>query len=154
LKTKSQTLIRVEPLISDDELAHLFAQSDESMDSESSIQALDSHHVYMKFLDILLSNKSDLSVPTLSPDSQRLLELIAVRCELSNPLTVGQACLLREFGCASTIHTRLNKLQMTGLISLDLQELDRRKKSIKLTQFGKQYFQTIEKCLTMALKRL
>jgi len=34
MKTKSQTLTRVEPLISDDELAHLFAQSDESMDSE------------------------------------------------------------------------------------------------------------------------
>ena len=70
---------------------------------------------------------------------------------MGNPFNVSEACLMRQFGCISTVHHQIQKLSSEGLIFLDLDKHDRRKKFINLSSYGLEYFKHIEDCLDKAL---
>ena len=139
------------PLISNDELTQLLAISSELEAERPQAKVFDTHHVYMQFLEFTLANESTNDLPTLTPNEQHLLELIAVRCEMDKPISVTDACQLRQFGCSSTIHHLIHKLSVARLIDLDVAASNSRKKFIHLSQKGQAYFQKLEDFLDMAL---
>ena len=142
---------RSKVLISNEELDQLMAISSDLEDERIALKKSSTHHLYMQFLQMALTNKPNKIWPTLTPNEQHLLEQIAIRSDMSNPISVREACLMRQFGCVSTIHHQIQKLSAAGLISLQLDENDRRKKFINLSPDGLEYFKHIEDCLDKAL---
>ena len=142
---------RSKVFISNEELDQLMAISSDLEDERIALKKSSTHHLYMQFLQMALTNKPNKIWPTLTPNEQHLLEQIAIRSDMSNPISVREACLMRQFGCVSTIHHQIQKLSAAGLISLQLDENDRRKKFINLSPDGLEYFKHIEDCLDKAL---
>lgn len=141
------------PLISHDELTQLLAISSELEVELPKAKVYDTHHVYMQFLEFTLANASANNLPTLTPNEQHLLELIAVRCEMDKPISVIDICQMRQFGCASTIHHLIYKLSAAALIALDVSPSNLRKKFIHLSPTGQAYFQRLEDFLDLAMLR-
>jgi len=137
--------------ISNEELDHLMAISSDLEEERISLKKSNTHHMYMQFLQNALAEKPNKNYPTLTPNEEHLLEQIAIRCEMGNPINVSEACLMRQFGCVSTVHHQIQKLSSAGLIFLDLDKTDRRKKFINLSSEGLEYFKKIEDCLDKAL---
>jgi DNA-binding MarR family transcriptional regulator len=138
--------------ISNEELDQLMAISSDLEDERILMKKSNTHHMYMQFLQNALAEKPNKNYPTLTPNEEHLLEQIAIRCEMGNPINVSEACLMRQFGCVSTVHHQIQKLSSAGLIFLDLDKTDRRKKFINLSTDGLEFFKQIEDCLDMALK--
>jgi DNA-binding MarR family transcriptional regulator len=151
MKETSQTLQRNGALLTNDELDQLWAISSEPTIEKTIYKKQSTHHLYMEFLQLSSASTSNKSLPNLTPNEQHLLEQIAVRCDLDNPISVSEACLMRQFGCASTVHHLIQKLSATGLILLGVDQKDRRKKFISLSTNGLRYFEQIEDCLDTAL---
>ena len=146
-----QTPKRNESLLTNAELDQLWAISSDAADEKTSFKKQTTHHIYMEFLHLSSSDSSSKSLVSLTPNEQHLLEQIAVRCEAGNPISLSQACLMRQFGCASTVHHQIQKLSAAGLILLGIDQKDRRKKFINLSANGLRYFEQIEDCLDEAL---
>ena len=146
-----QTPYLNKPLLTHDELDQLWAVSHDSVDDKTAIKKQSTHHLYMEFLQLTSADTSNRSLPKLTPNEQHLLEQIAVRCETGKPISVSEACLMRQFGCASTVHHQIQKLSAAGLILLGVDQKDRRKKIIDLSTNGLRYFEQIEDCLDAAL---
>ena len=127
------------------------AISSDLKDERMSLKTSNTHHTYMQFLQNTLAEKPNQNYPTLKLNEQHLLEQIAIRCEMGNPINVSEACLMRQFGCVSTVHLLIQKLSAAGLIWLDLDQKDRRQKFINLSPDGLEYFKRIEDCLDQAL---
>lgn len=137
--------------ISNEELDQLMAISSDLEEERISRKKSNTHHMYMQFLQNALAEKPNKNSPSLTPNEEHLLEQIAIRCEMGNPINVSEACLMRQFGCVSTVHHQIQKLSSAGLIFLDLDKTDRRKKFINLSADGLEYFKQIEDCLDKAL---
>ena len=144
---------RSEALLSRDELDQLWAISSDLQNERAAFKKQNTHHLYMQFLQLSNANASPKSWPTLTLNEHHLLEQIAVRCEAGKPVSVSEACRMRQFGCISTVHHQLQKLSVAGLNHLDVDHKDRRKKSISLSAHGLEYFEQIEDCLDKALMR-
>ena len=142
---------RSKVFISNEELDQLMAISSDLEDERIALKKSSTHHLYMQFLQMALTNKPNKTWPTLTLNEQHLLEQIAIRSDMSNPISVREACLIRQFGCVSTIHHQIQKLIAAGLIVLQSDENDRRKKFINLSLDGLKYFKHIEDCLDKAL---
>ena len=137
--------------ISNEELDQLMAISGDLEEERISLKNSTMHHMYMQFLQNTLAEKPNKNSPTLTLNEEHLLEQIAIHCEMGNPFNVSEACLMRQFGCISTVHHQIQKLSSAGLIFLDLDKHDRRKKFINLSSYGLEYFKHIEDCLDKAL---
>lgn len=137
--------------ISNEELDQLMAISGDLENERILLKKSNTHHMYMQFLQNALADKPNKNSPKLTLNEQHLLEQIAIRCELGNPSNVSEACLMRQFGCVSTVHQQIQKLISAGLIFLDLDKNDRRQKFINLSSDGLEYFKQIEDCLDKAL---
>jgi DNA-binding MarR family transcriptional regulator len=153
MKSMRHTPSQTQPLISNDELTQLLAISADLESERPTAKVFDTHHVYMQFLEFTLANASTHGLPALTLNEQHLLEQIAVRCEMDKPISVIDACQMRQFGCASTIHHLIYKLSAAGLIHLDAAPSNLRKKFIQLSPIGQAYFQKLEDFLDMALLR-
>ena len=137
--------------ISNEELDQLLAISSDLEEERISLKKSSTHHMYMQFLQYALADKPNKNSPLLTPNEQHLLEQIAIRCEMGNPINVSEACLMRQFGCVSTVHHQIQNLCLAGLISLDVDKKDRRQKFINLSFEGLEYFKQIENCLDSAM---
>jgi DNA-binding MarR family transcriptional regulator len=146
-----QTPHRNGALLSNEELDQLWAISSNPEDEKTASKRQSTHHLYMEFLQLSSAGSSNRNLPNLKPNEQHLLEQIAVHCDLGNPMSVSQACLMRHFGCVSTVHHQIQKLSAAGLILLSVDQKDRRKKCISLSSNGLRYFEQIEDCLDAAL---
>lgn len=142
-------LIKV--FISNEELDQLMAISSDLEAERISLKKSNTHHMYMQFLQNTLAEKPNKNSPTLTLNEEHLLEKIAIRCEIGTPINVSEACLMRQFGCVSTVHHHIQNLTVAGLITLDVDKKDRRKKFINLSSDGLEYFKQIEDCLDKAL---
>ena len=139
-----QTPHRNVSLLTNAELDQLWAISSDPADEKTAFKRQSTHHLYMEFLQRSSANTSNRNVPKLTANEQHLLEQIAVHCESGNPISVSEACLMRQFGCASTVHHQIQKLSAAGLILLGVDQKDRRKKFITLSTIGLRYFEQIE----------
>ena len=142
---------KIKVFISNEELDQLMAISSDSDEERSSSKKLNTHHLYMEFLKNSFANKSKINSPALTLNEQHLLEQIAIRCEMSNPLKISEASRMLQFGCASTIHHHIQNLSAAGLIFLVVNKNDRRQKYINLSPAGLEYFKQIEDCLDKAM---
>ena len=142
---------RSKMFISNEELDQLMAISSDSEDERISLKKSNTHHMYMQFLQNALAEKPNKNAPTLTLHEQHLLEQIAIRCEMGNPIKVSEACLMRQFGCVSTVHHHIQNLCAANLICLYVDQNDRRQKFINLSAEGLEYFKQIEDCLDSAL---
>lgn len=140
-----------ELLISQDELTELLAISGELENERPIAKAFNTHNFYMQFLQLSLAGSSKKNLPTLSLNEQHLLEQIAVHCEMDKPIKVADISRMKQFGCSSTIHHLIHKLNAAGLIHLDASTSAPRHKFINLSQAGRAYFQEVEDCLDKAL---
>lgn len=152
MKTKRDAFQPREPLIGGDELNYLLAISQELEDERPVVKQFDVHHLYMQFLEFSLANQLNPKRPVLTLNEQHLLEQIAVCCEMDRPISVIDVCLMRQFGCSSTIHHLIHKLSAAKLIFLDSNASAPRKKFINLSPAGRAYFKEIEARLDMALQ--
>jgi DNA-binding MarR family transcriptional regulator len=139
--------------LSNEELTQLLAISGELEDEIPALKKSTTHHLYMQFLQISLANRPQKNLVTLTLNEQHLLEQIAIRCEIGNPINVTEACQMHQFGCISTVHHQIHKLNTLGLIFLEADQDDLRKKLINLSPDGLEYFKQIEDCLDLALMR-
>ncbi len=137
-------------LISAQELKQLLEISSELEDEKLPSKKFDTHHFYMQFLGHTMKHADHSNVPQLSFSEQHLLELIAVQCDTGKPLRVSDACVMRHFGCPSTVHHQIHKLTVAGLIFLGSDPENKRQKLMRLSDSGRAYFQEIEDCLDMA----
>lgn len=151
MNAKNHTPESNNALLSNDELTQLLAISGEIEDEMQGFTKSNTHHLYMQFLQISLANKPTANLAILTLNEQHLLEQIAIRCEMGNPVSVTEACQMRQFGCISTVHHKIQKLNALGLIFLDADHVDLHKKFITLSANGLNYFKQIEDCLDMAL---
>lgn len=140
------------PLISSEELNELLTISQELEDERPIAKEFNTHHFYMQFLELSLANQHKNSRPILTLNEQHLLEQIAVRCEMDKPISVIDLCVMRQFGCSSTIHHLIHKLSSAGLIFLDSNHSAPRKMFLNLSSRGYAYFKEIEARLEMALQ--
>jgi DNA-binding MarR family transcriptional regulator len=138
-------------IISSDELNELLAISQELEHERLIAKEFNTHRFYMQFLELSLANQHKNSRPILTLNEQHLLEQIAVRCEMDKPISVIDLCVMRQFGCSSTIHHLIHKLGAADLIFLDSYRGSKRKKLISLSPAGRQYFREIEARLEVAL---
>jgi hypothetical protein len=141
-----------QPLISSDELNELLTISQELEDERPIAKEFNTHHFYMQFLKLSLASQHNDSRPILTQNEQHLLEQIAVRCEMDKPISVSDMCVMRQFGCSSTIHHLIHKLSEAGLIFLDSNHSAPRKMFLNLSSSGYAYFKEIEVRLDMALQ--
>jgi hypothetical protein len=102
--------------ISNEELDQLMAISGDLEEERISLKNSTMHHMYMQFLQNTLAEKPNKNSPTLTLNEEHLLEQIAIHCEMGNPFNVSEACLMRQFGCISTVHHQIQKLSSAGLI--------------------------------------
>ena len=137
--------------ISNEELDQLMAISSDLEEERISLKKSNTHHMYMQFLQNAHAKKPNKNSPTLTLNEEHLLEEIAIRCEMGNPIHVSEACHMRQFGCVSTVHHHIQNLCLAGLISLDVDKKDRRQKFINLSFEGLEYFKQIENCLDSAM---
>jgi hypothetical protein len=103
-------------IISSDELNELLAISHELEHERLIAKEFKTHRFYMQFLELSLANQHKNSRPILTLNEQHLLEQIAVRCEMDKPISVIDLCVMRQFGCSSTIHHLIHKLGAADLI--------------------------------------
>jgi len=144
---------RGEAILSNAELTALLAISKDLEDDRPVDKKVNTHHLYMQFLQISSANAENKNLPFLTLNEQHLLEQIAVRSEMENPISVSEACLMRQFGCISSVHHQIQKLNIVGLVELDADKNDRRRKFIRLSKDGLDYFKQIENCLDTAFMR-
>ena len=137
--------------ISNEELDQLMAISIDQKDERISLKKSNTHHMYMEFLKNSFANKPKNNSLALTLNEQHLLEQIAIRCDMGNPMNVGEACLIGQFGCTSTVHHYIQNLTVAGLIFLAANKNDQRQKFINLSPAGLEYFKKIEDCLDKVL---
>ena len=142
-----------EALISQDELTQLLAISGDLEDERPNSEGFNTHLFYMQFLQLSLAESASKNMPALSLNEQHLLEQIAVHCEMDQPIKVVDVCRMRQFGCSSTIHHLIHKLNAAGFIHLDAAQSTPRLKFINLSPLGRAYFQEVEDFLDRALLR-
>jgi DNA-binding MarR family transcriptional regulator len=103
--------------------------------------------VKLKYLDFLLavhkarqSHQKPLLIP---PDEQRLLEIIAVRYAMHQPLSMMQALELRDelFLSPSAVSRKIDKLRDAELIRVVVDMADRRVKFIEPAEKALAHFE-------------
>ncbi len=101
----------------------------------------------LKYLDFLLAiyqaygvNQKQLLIP---PDEQRLLEIIAVRYAMNQPLTMMQALELRDelFLSPSAVSRKIDNLREAELIRVVTDTADRRVKFIEPAEKALAHFE-------------
>jgi DNA-binding MarR family transcriptional regulator len=106
---------------------------------------------YFRFLALAQT----LSAPMENTDSvdllsQRLLEVIALRQNQGEPMTVTDAMSLRKIASPATLHRKLDQLLEARLIEQTFSDGNRRTKYLVPTKVADQYFSNLSKAIVDA----
>ena len=112
---------------------------------------MDSKQVYMRFLSILHALEGRDEVPPMDLDAKKLLEVIAVRHEHKQPLTVTEAMALSSIASPATIHRKLDQLRDMGMVTSVFDGNNRRTKYLIPTDAAHMYFASVGQAMTQAL---
>ena len=112
---------------------------------------MDSKQVYMRFLSILHAIEGREDVPPMDLDAKKLLEVIAVRYEHKQPLTVTEAMALAHIASPATIHRKLDQLREMGMVTSTFDGNNRRTKYLVPTDAAHSYFASVGQAMTEAL---
>jgi DNA-binding MarR family transcriptional regulator len=111
-----------------------------------------SNQIYLRFLSLLHAIENSKDLPPMDLEAKRLLEMIAVRFEERNPLTVTEAMALNQIASPATLHRKLDQLREMGMIDTFFEGTNRRTKYMVPTPSAQRYFDKVEKALQSTLK--
>lgn len=113
---------------------------------------MDSKQVYIRFLSLLHTLEGGSDVPAMDLDAKKLLEVIAVRHDQKQPLTVTEAMGLSQIASPATIHRKLDQLRDMGMVSTVFDGANRRTKYLVPTDVAQAYFDSVGRALTQAIQ--
>ena len=113
---------------------------------------MSSRQLYMRFLHLLHALEGDAQGNDLDLEAKKLLEIIAVRHEERQPLTVTEAMALSHIASPATIHRKLDQLREVGLVEACFEDNNRRTKFLVPTQAALNHFETLGQALIRATK--
>jgi DNA-binding MarR family transcriptional regulator len=112
---------------------------------------MSSKQVYMRFLSILHALEGREEIPPMDLDAKKLLEVIAVRHEQKQPLTVTEAMALGHIASPATIHRKLDQLREMGMVTSVFDGNNRRTKYLVPTDAAHSYFSSVGQAMSDAL---
>ena len=109
-------------------------------------------HVYLRFLSLAHALRPTLIGKTdVDQLSQRLLEIIAVRCGQGIPMTVTDAMSQLALASPATLHRKLDDLREAGLIEQVFEGQNRRTKYLVPTPTANHYLDTLGQAMCDAV---
>ena len=111
-----------------------------------------SNQIYLRFLSLLHAIENSDELPQMDLEAKRLLEVIAVRCQQGQPLTVTEAMSMQQIASPATLHRKLDQLRDMEMIETTFEGSNRRTKYLVPTEAAKGYFEQVEKALQRTLK--
>ena len=106
----------------------------------------------MRFLNLLHALEGGEQEKNLDLEARKLLEIIAVRHEQRQPLTVTEAMALAHIASPATIHRKLDQLRESGLVEARFEDNNRRTKFLIPTQAALNHFEALGQALVRATK--
>ncbi len=109
-------------------------------------------HVYLRFLSLAHALRPTLIGKTdVDQLSQRLLEIIAVRCGQGTPMTVTDAMSQLALASPATLHRKLDDLREAGLIEQVFEGQNRRTKYLVPTPIANHYLDALGQAMCDAV---
>jgi DNA-binding MarR family transcriptional regulator len=99
--------------------------------------------IYINFLSLMHDIERTGQLPELDPDAKQLLEVIAVKHNQGNTITVTDAMGMHHIASPATIHRKLDQLRISGMIDTNYKGTNRRTKYITPTEQALKYFGTL-----------
>ena len=113
---------------------------------------MNSKQVYMRFLTLVHALEGQNEIPAMDLDAKKLLEVIAVRHDQKQPLTVTDAMALSSIASPATIHRKLDQLRDLGLIHTVYEGTNRRTKYLVPTEAALAYFNSVGQVMAQAIQ--
>ena len=107
--------------------------------------------VYLRFLNLLHTLEGAGQMPDIDADSRKLLELIALKHNQQNPLTISEAMALVHIASPATIHRKLDLLRDVGMVDTVHEGKNRRTKYLVPTQKAFEHFAGLGQAMQKAL---
>jgi hypothetical protein len=108
--------------------------------------------IYIRFLNLLEAVEQSPDLAQLDLECKKLLEIVAVRAQASQPLSVTEAMGLDHIASPATIHRKLDQLKELKLIESVHQGDNKRTKYMIPTRKALQYFDRMGKVMIKTLK--
>ena len=107
--------------------------------------------VYLRFLNLLQTLEGAGQMPDIDADSRKLLELIALKHNQQQPLTISEAMALGHIASPATIHRKLDLLRDVGMVETVHEGQNRRTKYLVPTKAASDYFANMGKAVQQAI---
>ena len=107
--------------------------------------------VYLRFLNLLHTLEGAGQMPDIDADSRKLLELIALKHNQQQPLTISEAMALGHIASPATIHRKLDLLRDVGMVETVHEGQNRRTKYLVPTTKAFDHFAGVGKVMQQAL---
>ena len=107
--------------------------------------------VYIRFLSLLHTLEGAGQMPDIDADSRKLLELIALKHNQQNPLTISEAMSLGHIASPATIHRKLDLLRDLGMVDTVHAGKNRRTKYLVPTPKAFEHFAGLGQAMQQAL---
>ncbi|MSQ65926.1 MAG: hypothetical protein EXR37_06240 [Limnohabitans sp.] len=108
--------------------------------------------LYLRFLNLLHAIEGKAELPPMDVDAKRILEVIAVRHNQGQSITVTDAMALGQIASPATIHRKLDQLRELGMIDTHFEGSNRRTKYLKPTDKAQLYFSTVGALIQQAVE--
>ncbi len=105
---------------------------------------------YLKFLHLVQAVKETPEFPALDAVEERVLNIFAVAWHEGREITVLEAMKMLPGISESTVFRRNKSLRQKGMVSLNMDEKDRRTRYIRPTELANHYFDVLGGCLKKA----
>jgi len=107
--------------------------------------------VYLRFLNLLQTLEGAGQMRDIDADSRKLLELIALKHNQQNPLTISEAMALGHIASPATIHRKLDLLRDVGMVDTVHEGKNRRTKYLVPTPKAFEHFADLGKAMQQAI---
>ena len=109
-------------------------------------------NTYLRFLSIVQTLDGTAATHTaLDEVSKKLLEVVALRHQQGQAMSVSEAMTMHQIASPATIHRKLDQLRELGMIDTVFEGKNRRTKFLVPTQAAHQYFEKIGQVMQQAL---
>lgn len=108
--------------------------------------------IYIRFLNLLDTVEHSPDWPKIDLECKKLLEIVAIRAQAYQPLTVTEAMGLDHIASPATIHRKLDQLKQLKLIDTVFMAENKRTKYMMPSKEAIQYFDRMGKLMVKALK--
>jgi DNA-binding MarR family transcriptional regulator len=99
---------------------------------------MNKYHQFLMSAEVI--EASHEAILCIDPTAKKLLEIIAVRQAMGNPMTVADAMALSDLASSATLHRKIDMLREAGLIDMIFGDKNRRTKYLVPTDLANDYF--------------